>query len=137
MSISPAVRLRVYGVAAVVMLAGDLLWLGVVSPPLYQATVGPLLRPQPDVLAAVLFYAIYVMGLCEFVVLAQPPGTARGRVAARGALFGFVAYATFDLTALAMIQGWSALITAIDMAWGTLLTASVATATHALTRRHR
>ncbi|MEQ1832190.1 MAG: hypothetical protein ABL977_03980 [Candidatus Eisenbacteria bacterium] len=51
-------------------------------------------------------------------------------MAARGARFGLVAYATFDPSALAMIQGWSA----IDMARDTLLTAGVATATHAFTR---
>ena len=127
-------RLRAYSAAAVVMLVFDLLWLGVIAPPLYQATIGPLLRPQPDVLAAVLFYAIYVAGLCEFVVLAAAPGSTTQKVAVRGAMFGFVAYATFDLTALAMLKGWSGLVTAVDMAWGTLLTGTVAAATHRLAR---
>ena len=127
-------RLRAYGAAAVVMLVFDLLWLGVIAPPLYQATIGPLLRPQPGVLAAVLFYAIYVIGLCEFVVLAAAPGATSSSVAARGAMFGFVAYATFDLTALAMLKGWSVLVTAVDMAWGTLLTGTVAAAAHRFAR---
>lgn len=123
-------RLRVYAVAAAVMLAFDLLWLGVLSPPLYQPTIGALLRPQPDLVAAALFYAIYVAGVSELVVLAAPWGARMRAVAWRGALFGFVAYATFDLTALAMLKGWSALVTAVDMTWGTLLTATVAAAAH-------
>ena len=62
-----------------------------------------------------------------------------GRVFARGALFGFVAYGTFDLTNLAVLKGWSVAITAIDMAWGTLLTGFVAALAHRLTvaRSHR
>jgi len=118
-------RWRSYPIAAFVMLALDLLWLGVLSPPLYQAHVGPLLRSDPDLAAAALFYLIYLIGVNEFVIHARPGARVAG-IAARGALFGFVAYATFDLTALAMLRGWSPLVTAVDMAWGTLLTATVA-----------
>ncbi len=118
-------RSRTYPIAALVMLALDLFWLGVISPPLYQAHIGPLLRPQPDLLAAALFYAIYLVGVNEFAVHAVPGASVRS-VMWRGALFGFVAYATFDLTALAMLRGWSPLVTAVDMVWGTMLTAIAA-----------
>ena len=128
-------RTRTYAVSAVVMLALDLLWLGVIAPPLYQRTIGPLLRPQPDLVAAALFYAIYLVGVNEFVVRAFPQGARLAAVAARGAFFGFVAYATFDLTAQAVLAGWSWLTTVTDMAWGTLLTATVATVTHAVALR--
>jgi len=128
-------RIRGYSVSAVVMLALDLLWLGVLAPPLYQRTIGPLLRPQPDLVAAALFYAIYLMGVNELVIRAFPRGTRLAAVAARGALFGFVAYATFDLTAQAVLKDWSWLTTVVDMAWGTLLTTTVATVTHAVAGR--
>jgi uncharacterized membrane protein len=130
-------RMRTYGVAAVALLALDLLWLGVIAPPLYQRTIGPLLRPQPDLLAAALFYAVYLMGVNELVIHALPATAPLGRVAARGALLGFVAYATFDLTALAVLAGWSPLVTAVDIAWGTLLTATVAAVTRAVVGRGR
>ena len=128
-------RLRSYGIAAVVMLALDLPWLGVLAPPLYQNTIAPLLRPHPDLLAAALFYAIYVAGVNELVILTFPPGARLVHVAARGALFGFVAYATFDLTALSVLKGWSPLVTVVDMAWGTLLTATVAAVTYRVAGR--
>ena len=105
------------------------------APPLYQRTIGPLLRPQPDLVAAALFYAIYLVGVNEFVIRAFPPGARLAAVAARGAFFGFVAYATFDLTAQAVLADWSPLVTVVDMAWGTLLTATVATVTHAVAGR--
>jgi uncharacterized membrane protein len=84
-------RMRTYLISAGVMLALDLVWLGRVSPPLYRSTIGPLLRPSPDLVAAALFYAIYLIGVNEFVIRAVPPGTPLPKVAARGALFGLVA----------------------------------------------
>jgi uncharacterized membrane protein len=121
-------RTRTYAVSAVAMLALDLLWLGVIAPPLYQRTIGPLLRPQPDLLAAALFYTVYLVGVNELVLRAFGPGARLAAVAARGAFFGFVAYATFDLTAQAVLRDWSWLAAVVDMAWGTLLTATVAAA---------
>ena len=44
-----------------------------------------------------------------------------------GALFGFVAYATYDLTNLATMKDFPLKIVLIDLLWGTLLTATVAT----------
>ena len=65
-------RMKSFAVAAITMLALDLIWLGVISPPLYQAHIGPLLRPQPDLVAAVLFYALYLIGVDVLVVHALP-----------------------------------------------------------------
>ena len=45
-----------------------------------------------------------------------------------GALFGFIAYATYDLTNLATLKDWPLPIVFIDMAWGALLTGLVSTA---------
>lgn len=130
-------RLRVWAATAATMLALDLLWLGVIAPPLYHRAIGPLLRPAPDAVAAALFYAVYLAGVNTFVVNALAPEAPAARVMARGAGFGFVAYGTFDLTAQAVLAGWSPLVTAADMAWGTLLTAVVALAGHAARRLAR
>jgi uncharacterized membrane protein len=42
-----------------------------------------------------------------------------------GALFGFFAYATYDLTNLATLKGWPVSIVFIDISWGIVLTAIV------------
>jgi len=47
-----------------------------------------------------------------------------------GALFGFITYATYDLTNLATLKDWSIMITLVDLIWGTVLTASVSTITY-------
>ena len=46
-----------------------------------------------------------------------------------GALFGFVCYATYDLTNLAVAKDWPLLVTIVDLVWGAVLAASVSTAT--------
>ena len=45
-----------------------------------------------------------------------------------GAFFGLVAYATFDLTSMALIKGFDWTVVAVDLVWGTVLTGSVAAA---------
>ena len=117
------------------MLALDMLWLGLVAPAFYRQYIGPLMRPQPELVAATLFYLIYVVGVNEFVLKAIPSEAPWTQAAKRGALFGLVAYATFDLTAQAVLAGWSPVVTVVDMAWGALLTATVAGVTQAVTRR--
>jgi uncharacterized membrane protein len=123
-------RVLSYAVSGVVMLTLDLLWLGVLAAPLYARTIGPLLRPEPNLAAAALFYAVYLVGVNELVVHSRAAASSSARVAARGALLGLVAYSTFDLTALAVLAGWSPLVSAVDIAWGTLLTAATAGLAH-------
>ena len=51
-----------------------------------------------------------------------------GRAVLLGAFFGLVAYATFDLTGMALIRGFDWTVVAVDLIWGTILTGSVAAA---------
>ncbi len=51
-----------------------------------------------------------------------------------GALFGFCAYATYDITNLATLRGWPTSVAVIDLAWGTAATAIAALASFWLTR---
>ena len=44
------------------------------------------------------------------------------------AVFGFVAYATYDLTNQATLTRWSTTITLADMAWGTVMSVCAAVA---------
>ena len=45
-----------------------------------------------------------------------------------GGFFGLITYATYDLTNLATLKNWPWIVTLVDMAWGTLLTAAVSCA---------
>lgn len=122
--------LKLYLTALVVFFAIDMLWLGVVAKNLYQKYIGYLLSPQPNWIAAFVFYAIYIGGVCFFVI---HPALEKGSwqyALLVGALFGFITYATYDLTNLATVKDWPITITLIDLAWGTTLGASVSTVTY-------
>jgi len=80
---------------------------------------------------------VYLVGVNELVVHAETTAARSARVGARGALLGLVEYSTFDLAALAVLTGWSGLVSAVDIAWGTLLTAATAVIAHAAVRRSR
>lgn len=116
-----------FGLSFASLLAIDSLWLIKVAPKFYKSNIGHLISDNPNLLAAGLFYAIYIVGLVVFVV--QPAVADKSIVyaASRGALFGLVAYSTFDLTAHAVFKDWPLKVTVIDMLWGTILTAGVCT----------
>ena len=124
-----------YFIAAVVFLALDLVWLGVVAQGLYEHFLGDLLADSPNAAAAFVFYAIFVAGLVYFVIAPAIEEQSAGSAVVRGAAFGFVTYATWDLTSLAVIEGFPVGIVPIDLAWGTFLAATVSLATYHLWRR--
>lgn len=121
-----------YLIAAVVFCLLDLIWLGLVAKDLYRNVLGDLLAEKPNGKAAVLFYAIFIGGLVYFVT---DPATTDGSwttAVVGGAVYGFVTYATWDLTNLSVLENFPAKIVPIDMAWGTVLAASVSAATYHL-----
>ena len=117
-----------YLVCILVMGGLDFLWLSNMSAPLYHRDLGPLLADNPNMTVAVIFYLIFIIGILIFAVR---PALASGdwRTAALyGALFGFFAYATYDLTNFATMKVWTLRVTLLDIAWGTFLTGTVASA---------
>ena len=113
--------LLAFAATATVMVALDLLWLGLIARPLYQQGIGHLMAERPSVPVAALFYAVYTLGLVVFAVAPQTAETRWAVVLGSAALFGLVAYATYDLTNLATLKGWPVGLTVIDMAWGSVL----------------
>lgn len=104
----------------------DYVWLGFIAKKLYYGEMGKLLLEKPNMVPALLFYGIYVIGVVVFVL---NPALAKGSLAyaaGYGALFGFVAYATYDLTSLSVAKDFSAKVAVIDLIWGAVLTSIVA-----------
>jgi uncharacterized membrane protein len=126
--IAPAV------VTAVVFGLLDALWLGRVGRALYDDRLGHLLAPTFTMPAALLFYAIYVLGITYFVSVPALDEGSLPRAALGGAFFGLVAYATWNLTNLAVLRDYPSSIVPIDMAWGTLATGTTAAVTHLVCR---
>ncbi len=119
--------LWLYLISFAAFLAIDAVWLFTMSGRFYKAQLGDLMRDQPNLPVALLFYVFYVAGV---LVLAVMPGVEAGSVlkaAAYGALLGFVAYGTYDITNLSTVRDWPVIVTVVDLVWGSVLTATVAT----------
>ena len=57
-----------YAATAIVMIAIDLVWLGFIAKPLYQQGIGHLLSERPNIPVAIIFYALFALGLMIFAV---------------------------------------------------------------------
>ena len=114
--------------AAVVFAGLDATWLTLTSATLYRPVLGQIMLTSVRMVPAVAFYLVYLLGA---VIFAVAPALEKGSWRAatlRGALFGFFAYATYDLTNQATLAVWATKITVLDLMWGTVVTACGATA---------
>ena len=109
-----------YLLAGIVFLAVDFVWLSTMVPRLYRPALGPLLLDQPNMAAAAVFYLMYPIGLAVFSVVPAIQMQSVAQAAMRGALYGLLAYATYNLTNLATLKHWSLQVSLIDSLWGAL-----------------
>lgn len=117
--------IKLFLIALPVFFAIDIIWLSLIAKNFYQNHIGFLMRPDIKWFAAIVFYLIFITGLVIFVI--QPSVEKHSWINAllAGALFGFVTYATYDLTNLATLKNWPLLVTVVDLIWGSVLAASV------------
>jgi uncharacterized membrane protein len=108
----------------VVFVGVDALWIGAIAGNLYRREMGTLMADRPLWSAAFLFYLLYAAGI---TVLAIPDGQVGWpRALLQGAVLGLCAYATYNLTNVAVVRGWPIRLSVMDLAWGTALTAFAA-----------
>jgi uncharacterized membrane protein len=114
--------------ALLAVAALDIAWLSLAGAALFKRTLGDVLLSDVRLLPALLFYAVYPIGI---VIFAISPALRSGTpllALGLGALFGCFAYATYDLTNFATVRGWTAQLTMIDITAGTILSAAGALA---------
>jgi uncharacterized membrane protein len=107
----------------------DMVWLGVIAKNFYASKLAAFLGPV-NWPAALVFYGIYIVGILIFAVAPALAAQSLQKAIILGALFGFFAYATYDLTNLATLKDWPLSVTIVDMLWGAVLTGSVATVSY-------
>ena len=128
------IHLIAWAGAAIPFLAIDLLWLGVVARDFYASQLGPLMAPKPRWGIALMFYAAYCAGIVLFAVMPGVAADSLTRTLLLGAALGALAYGTYDLTNLATLRNWPPLMSAVDIVWGTILTAVAAGLSHLAVR---
>lgn len=107
----------------------DALWLTMVGPRLYRPALDEVLADSFNLPAAIAFYLVFIGGVLMLAILpAVRESAGWTRALGNGAMLGFVAYATYDLTNQATLKVWSTKVTLADIGWGTVLTACAAAA---------
>jgi uncharacterized membrane protein len=110
-----------YVAALVTFLAADMVWLGAMASRFYKPTLGDIAIPGVNLPPAIVFYAIYPIGLLIFAINPALKNGSMTTAAVYGALFGFFSYATYDLSNYATLRNWTLQLTLIDVVWGTIL----------------
>jgi uncharacterized membrane protein len=123
---------KLYAIALPVFFAIDMVWLALLARNFYKNQIGFLMKAEVNWVAAIIFYLLFLVGLVVFVI--EPAIAKREWLHAlgKGALFGLITYATYDLTNLATLKDWPITVVWVDMIWGTVLAASVSVITYLL-----
>lgn len=116
--------LILYAACALIFFPIDFIWLSTMGKGFYQRELGGLLLERPNLVIAGLFYLAYLVGVVALV--AAPAEGDVMKALLMGAVLGFVAYGTYDLTNLSTVKGFTPAVAMVDMAWGTALTAVTA-----------
>ncbi|MDB5189542.1 MAG: putative rane protein [Parcubacteria group bacterium] len=122
--------LKLFCLALPILVALDASWLGVIASGFYRSNLGPLLATQPNYLAAIAFYVLYVVGIIYFALKPALAERALGRAIINGAMLGFISYMLYDLTNLSVLANWPLLLSLVDIAWGVILTGVTAGLTY-------
>ena len=117
--------IKLYFVTLTAFLAIDAVWLALVARTFYRRYLDWLMAANPNWIAALAFYLLFVVGVLVFVVIPGVEGGSLRTTLLKGALFGLIAYGTYDLTNQATVKNWPLTITAVDMVWGTVLSVAV------------
>jgi len=123
-----------YIVATLIFVAIDAVWLSVVAKNFYKKNIGHLMAAKPNFVPAVIFYALYIVGIIFFAVNPALDKDSANYAVAAGGLLGLLMYSTYDLTNHATLKKWPARVTIIDMVWGTLITSVVSGLTFVIFR---
>jgi uncharacterized membrane protein len=127
--------LLTYGVSVPVFFIVDMIWLGVIARGFYRKALEPLLTPNINWTAAIIFYFLFLVGVLVFALLPGMEKKSLIYTVGMAALFGFIAYATYDMTNLATLRDWPLVLSIVDMMWGSFLSASTAGLTYLIMSR--
>ena len=116
--------LLLFLITFVVFLGVDMVWLIKIAPKFYRSQIGHLMADKPNLPAALIFYVVFILGLVFFVGYPTLVSGVWWEAMLKGAGFGLVTYATYDLTNMATLKKWPIKVTIIDLIWGTFLSTS-------------
>lgn len=127
--------LTAYAIATILFLAIDAIWLGIVAKNFYATQLGDLMADNIRFGVAAAFYAVYTIGIIVFAIKPGMNADSWLMVAGYSALFGFLAYGTYDFTNLATIRDWPVIVSVVDIVWGTTITTVTGVVTYFILKK--
>ena len=106
-----------------IFLIADAVMLSTVIKPIFEQHLGDTLLDGIRPLPALLFYITYMVGVVWFAGWPALRDGVPVMALVNGAILGFVAYGTYELTSWTVMRDWHPSMVAADMAWGATLTA--------------
>ena len=120
------VYISLYLVTAIVFLMLDVMMLKKVLYPLFSSNIGAIMKEDPKMGPAAVFYLFYVGGIIWFASLPALASGQPSQAFVAGFILGLLAYGTYEFTNFATLRGWSAQMVAVDVTWGAVLTGTSA-----------
>ena len=123
--------LKPFVAGLVTFLVLDFTWIGLVANQFYKRELAAIARMEGDNFAirlgpALVLYPLIILGLQLFALPRATAGVLWTSTA-WGGLFGLIGYGIYDLTNYATLTHYTLRMTAVDMAWGFVLSAATAT----------
>lgn len=110
--------LLAYLATAFTIVALDRFWRSFIAKQSYQQGYGRPMAERPNRSIALLFYTVFALGVMLFAVAPNGAVAGWGNSLFAGALFGFFAYATYDLAN--PVKNWSVGVSVMDVSLGSL-----------------
>lgn len=117
---------KAYFACTLFFLAIDALFLGVVAKSFFVSQIGGLMREQPRLLVAAMFYIFFCAGLVYFAVIPALDQGSLWRALINGAFLGALAYGTYEVTNYATLKDWPLAMMPVDIVWGSALSGASA-----------
>lgn len=117
--------IKLYLSTFIVFLGIDAIWLTKIAPTFYKNNIGHLMSDKPNLIPALVFYILNIIGILVFAVIPALNNNSPKTAILLGSLYGLVTYATYDLTNYATLKGWPLKVVLVDLAWGIILSTTV------------
>lgn len=104
----------------------DAIWLSTMASRLYRPALGETMLDKLRVAPALVFYLLYPVGIVVFAAMPAVQIGSGGLALSYGALFGLLAYATYDLTNYATLRKWTLKLAVVDLVYGSVASSLMA-----------
>jgi uncharacterized membrane protein len=115
-----------YIAALIVFGVLDAIWLSTMAGRLYRPALGDTMLDSLRIAPALVFYLLYPVGIVVFAAMPAVQSGSAGLALWYGALFGLLAYATYDLTNYATLRKWTLKLAVVDLIYGSVASSLMA-----------